>query len=171
VLLNILRGIPDLLWASLAVLAVGLGPAAGVLALALHTTGVLGRLFAETLENVQPEPADALRALGAGRLGIFCYGVLPQVLVQWLAYALYRWENNIRIAAVLGIVGAGGLGQQLYLALSLFQQQSAATLIAVMLLLSWLVEQFSRTLRRRLETGNNKLARLNSEGVLQSIKG
>lgn len=170
-LLNILRGIPDLLWASLAVLAVGLGPAAGVLALALHTTGVLGRLFAETLENVQPEPTQALRALGAGRLGIFCYGVLPQVLVQWLAYALYRWENNIRIAAVLGIVGAGGLGQQLYLALSLFQQQAAATLIAVMLLLSWIVEQLSRALRRRLESGSSKFARLNSEGVLQSIKG
>ncbi|SMF13523.1 PhnE/PtxC family ABC transporter permease [Pseudogulbenkiania subflava] len=150
-LLNLLRGIPDLLWASLAVLAVGLGPAAGVLALALHTSGVLGRLFAETLENAPPAPEQALRVLGAGRLTAFCYGLLPEVWAQWLAYALYRGENNIRAAAVLGIVGAGGLGQQLYLALSLFQLPTAASLILAMLLLSWLLEQLSRLLRQQLE--------------------
>ncbi len=146
-LLNLLRGVPDLLWASIAVLAVGLGPAAGVLALALHTSGVLGRLFAETLENAPSEPSRALELAGAGRLSVFCYGVLPCVLHQWIAYALYRWENNIRIATVLGIVGAGGLGQQLYLALSLFQQQKAAALILCMLLLTWAVEGLSRRLR------------------------
>ncbi|TCP11089.1 phosphonate transport system permease protein [Crenobacter luteus] len=150
-LLNLLRGVPDLMWAALAVLAVGLGPAAGVLALALHTSGVLGRLFAETLENAPREPETALVALGAGRVAAFVHGLLPQVIAQWLAYTLYRWENNIRIAAVLGIVGAGGLGQQLYLALSLFQQQAAASVIVAMLLLSWGVEQISRAVRRRLE--------------------
>ncbi|RXZ45360.1 PhnE/PtxC family ABC transporter permease [Crenobacter cavernae] len=150
-LLNLLRGVPDLMWAALAVLAVGLGPAAGVLALALHTSGVLGRLFAETLENAPRAPETALIALGAGRIAAFAYGLLPQVLAQWVAYTLYRWENNIRIAAVLGIVGAGGLGQQLYLALALFQQQSAASVIAAMLLLSWGVESISRAVRRRLE--------------------
>ncbi|WP_024301758.1 ABC transporter permease [Pseudogulbenkiania sp. MAI-1] len=157
-LLNLLRGIPDLLWASLAVLAVGLGPAAGVLALALHTSGVLGRLFAETLENAPPAPEQALRALGAGRLGAFCYGLLPEVWAQWLAYALYRGENNIRAASVLGIVGAGGLGQQLYLALSLFQLPTAASLILAMLLLSWLLEQLSRLLRQRLEAAVGQAA-------------
>lgn len=149
-LLNALRGVPDLLWAALAVLALGLGPAAGVLALALHTTGVLGRLFAETLENAPPLPEQALLAAGAGRAAAFGHGVLPEVIVQWLAYTLYRWENNIRIAAVLGIVGAGGLGQQLYLALSLFQEKTAATVIVAMLLLSWLAEETSRHTRLRL---------------------
>ncbi|MBN3005103.1 phosphonate ABC transporter, permease protein PhnE [Chromobacterium alkanivorans] len=149
-LLNALRGIPDLLWAALAVLALGLGPAAGVLALALHTAGVLGRLFAETLENAPPQAEQALLHAGAGRVAAFCYGPLPVVASQWLAYTLYRWENNIRIATVLGIVGAGGLGQQLYLALSLFQQQAAAAVILAMVALSWGVEQLSRALRRRM---------------------
>lgn len=145
-----LRGIPDLLWAALAVLALGLGPAAGVLALALHTAGVLGRLFAETLENAPPQAEQALLNAGAGRVAAFCYGPLPMVASQWLAYTLYRWENNIRIATVLGIVGAGGLGQQLYLALSLFQQQAAAAIILAMVALSWGVEQLSRALRQRM---------------------
>ncbi|MCD5364688.1 phosphonate ABC transporter, permease protein PhnE [Chromobacterium aquaticum] len=149
-LLNMLRGIPDLLWAALAVLALGLGPAAGVLALALHTAGVLGRLFAETLENAPPQAEQALLNAGAGRVAAFCYGPLPMVASQWLAYTLYRWENNIRIATVLGIVGAGGLGQQLYLALSLFQQQAAAAIILAMVALSWGVEQLSRALRQRM---------------------
>ncbi|WP_233246650.1 phosphonate ABC transporter, permease protein PhnE [Chromobacterium sp. Panama] len=149
-LLNMLRGIPDLLWAALAVLALGLGPAAGVLALAMHTAGVLGRLFAETLENAPPQAEQALLNAGAGRIAAFCYGPLPMVASQWLAYTLYRWENNIRIATVLGIVGAGGLGQQLYLALSLFQQQAAAAVILAMVALSWGVEQLSRALRRRM---------------------
>lgn len=149
-LLAVLRGVPDLLWAALAVLAAGLGPAAGVLALALHTAGVLGRLFAEAVENAPREPELALAAQGAGHVAAFCYGLMPGVLAQWLSYTLYRWENNIRIAAVLGIVGAGGLGQQLYLALSLFQEGRAAALIAAMLALSWAVERLSAWLRRRL---------------------
>ncbi|RKQ57805.1 phosphonate transport system permease protein [Vogesella indigofera] len=149
-LLNFLRGTPDLLWGALAVLALGLGPAAGVLALAVHTSGVLGRLFAQTLENMPPDAEAALRHSGAGRLACLCYGLLPQALPQWIAYTLYRWENNIRIAAILGLVGAGGLGQQLYLALSLFQLSNAATLILAMLLLSWGVESFSRWLRQKL---------------------
>ncbi|KJV32815.1 phosphonate ABC transporter permease [Aquitalea magnusonii] len=149
-LLNLLRGVPDLLWASIAVLAVGLGPAAGVLALALHTAGVLGRLFAETLENADHTPELALRQSGVSQVLAFAYGLLPTVFSQWVAYTLYRWENNIRIATVLGIVGAGGLGQQLYLALSLFQQHKAASLIIAMLLLSWLVEQLSRAWRQHM---------------------
>ncbi|MEQ6291845.1 PhnE/PtxC family ABC transporter permease [Vogesella sp. GCM10023246] len=150
-LLNLLRGTPDLLWGAIAVLALSLGPAAGVLALALHTSGVLGRLFAQTLENLPPEPEAALTTSGAAPMTRLAYGLLPQALPQWIAYTLYRWENNIRIAAILGLVGAGGLGQQLYLALSLFQLHNAATLIAAMLLLSWGVEGISRWLRRGLE--------------------
>lgn len=149
-LLNLLRGVPDLMWAALAVLLVGLGPAAGVLALCLHTSGVLGRLFAETLENAPHEPVQALLLSGASRTRAFCYGLLPVIMTQWLAYSLYRWENNIRIAAVLGIVGAGGIGQQLFMALSLFQTQTATSLIMAMVVLSWSVERFSRWLRRHM---------------------
>ena len=148
--LNLLRSVPELVWAALMVLAVGLGPFAGVLALALHTTGVLGRLFGETLENVPKDAERALREAGGGALAAFAYGSLPLVWPQWLAYALYRWEMNIRMAAVLGFVGAGGLGQMLYFHLSLFQQAQAATVIAAMFLLVFAVDSASSRLRRGL---------------------
>lgn len=148
-LLNALRSIPELVWAALMVLAAGLGPFAGTLALALHTAGVLGRLFAEALENTPPGPTRALREAGAGPIQAFCYGTLPGVLPQWLSYSLYRWENNIRMAAVLGFVGAGGLGQMLYVTLSLFQQARASTVILAMLVMVLLVDALSAWLRRR----------------------
>ncbi|WP_285274546.1 phosphonate ABC transporter, permease protein PhnE [Halopseudomonas bauzanensis] len=148
-LLNALRSIPELVWAALMVLAAGLGPFAGTLALALHTAGVLGRLFAEALENTPPGPTRALRDAGAGPVAAFCYGTLPGVLAQWLSYTLYRWENNIRMAAVLGFVGAGGLGQMLYVTLSLFQQPRAASVILAMLVMVLLVDALSAWLRRR----------------------
>src|SRR6201993_4804755 len=109
--LNLLRSIPELVWATLMVLAAGLGPFAGTLALGLHTSGVLGRLFAEALENSPPEPSDALRQSGAPRAFAFLYGTLPGVLPQFVAYTLYRWEMNIRMAAILGFVGAGVLSK------------------------------------------------------------
>lgn len=149
-LLNILRAIPELVWAALLLIAAGLGPLAGTLALALHTTGVLGRLFAETLENAPPGPADALRAQGVGTLRVFLYATLPQVLPQLMSYTLYRWENNIRAAAVLGVVGAGGLGQLLAFHMGLFQMAKTATVIAAMLLMVGLVDALSHGLRRRM---------------------
>jgi phosphonate transport system permease protein len=133
--LNCLRSMPELVWAELMVLAAGLGPFAGTLALALHTTGVLGRLFAESLENASPVPETSLRDLGAGPVARFLYGTLPQVAPQCLGYTLYRWEMNIRMATILGVVGAGGLGQMLYFHLSLFQQAQAATALIAMSLL------------------------------------
>jgi phosphonate transport system permease protein len=147
--LNAIRAIPELVWAALLVLAAGLGPNAGTLALALHTTGVLGRLFAEALENTPNAPAQALRLAGSSRVSAFCYGTLPGVWPQLLAYSLYRWENNIRMASVLGLVGAGGLGQMLYVSLSLFQQAQAASVILAMLLLVLLVDALSNWARQR----------------------
>jgi phosphonate transport system permease protein len=117
-------------------LAAGLGPFAGILALALHTSGVLGRLFAEALQNAPPRPRDALLEAGAPAAAAFLYGTLPEVSPQLIAYSLYRWEMNIRMAAILGFVGAGGLGQLLYVELSLFHYAQASTVIAAMLLLS-----------------------------------
>jgi len=148
-LLNALRAIPELVWAALMVLAAGLGPNAGTLALALHTAGVLGRLFAEALENTPTAPAEAIRLQGGSQVAAFCYGTLPNLWPQLLAYCLYRWENNIRMASVLGFVGAGGLGQMLYVSLSLFQEAQASTVIIAMLLLVFGVDALSSWTRQR----------------------
>lgn len=151
--LNVLRSIPELAWAVILLIAAGLGPFAGTLALAVHTSGVLGRLFADALENLPPEPEAALRINGAHPAAAFCYASLPLLLPQLVSYTLYRWENNIRAAAVLGIVGAGGLGQMLKYHLSLFQMQQAATVILAMMLLVAAVDGGSFWLRAKL-TGN-----------------
>jgi len=149
-LLNALRAIPELVWASLLLIAAGLGPMAGTLALAAHTSGVLGRLFADALENAPADSARALRNQGLGGLKVFCYASLPEVLPQLISYSLYRWENNIRAAAVLGVVGAGGLGQMLSFHLSLFQMGKTATLVGAMLILVLLVDAASNRLRKAL---------------------
>jgi phosphonate transport system permease protein len=149
-LLNALRAVPELVWAALLLIAAGLGPFAGTLALAAHTTGVLGRLFAESLENAPPGPAAALRAQGVGNGRLFLYATLPQVLPQLLSYTLYRWENNIRAAAVLGVVGAGGLGQLLSFHMGLFHMGKTATILAAMLLLVAMVDALSYVARRLL---------------------
>ena len=149
-LLNGLRSVPELVWASLMVLAAGLGPFAGTLALALHTTGVLGRLFAESLENASPLPETALRDLGAGPVARFVYGTLPLIASQCLGYTLYRWEMNIRMATILGFVGGGGLGQMLYFHLSLFQQAQAATVLVAMTILVLADDALSGWARRAL---------------------
>ena len=149
-LLNTLRSVPELVWATITALAVGLGPFAGALALALHTAGVLGRLYAEALDNAPPNPGNALRLAGAPGGFAFLYGILPGAAPQLIAYTLYRWEMNIRMAAILGFVGAGGLGQLLYFELSLFHHAQASTVIIAMLLLSMAVDQASAWLRRRM---------------------
>lgn len=149
-LLNALRSVPELVWAAMLLISAGLGPFAGTLALAIHTSGVLGRLFAEALENAAPGPGAALRAQGAGTLRVFLYATLPQVLPQLMSYTLYRWENNIRAAAVLGVVGAGGLGQLLSFHMGLFQMNKTATVLLAMLALVALVDGASFALRRGL---------------------
>jgi phosphonate transport system permease protein len=149
-LLNALRSVPELVWAAMLLIAAGLGPFAGTLALAVHTSGVLGRLFAEAIENAPPGPAAALRTQGAGVARMFLYATLPQVLPQLMSYTLYRWENNIRAAAVLGVVGAGGLGQLLAFHMGLFQMQKTATVLIAMLLLVALVDGASYAWRRAL---------------------
>ena len=147
-LLNVLRSVPELMWAVLLLIAAGLGPLAGTLALAIHTTGVLGRLFAEAIENAPEGPGFALRLRGVGEGRVFLYAGLPQVLPQLLSYTLYRWENNIRAAAILGVVGAGGLGQMLAFHLGLFQMAETSSVLAAMLLLVALVDAASFGARR-----------------------
>jgi phosphonate transport system permease protein len=147
-LLNALRSVPELVWAALLLISAGLGPFAGTLALALHTSGVLGRLFAEAIENSPPGPGAALRAQGVGNGRVFLYATLPQILPQLMSYTLYRWENNIRAAAVLGVVGAGGLGQMLAFHMGLFHMPKTATILIAMLLLVACVDLISYQARR-----------------------
>jgi phosphonate transport system permease protein len=148
--LNALRSIPELIWATLLLIAAGLGPMAGTLALALHTSGVLGRLFAEAIENAEVSPAMALRARGVREFKIFCYATLPQIMPQLVSYTLYRWENNIRAAAVLGVVGAGGLGAMLSFHMSLFQMAETSSVLLAMLALVVLVDALSYWIRKAL---------------------
>jgi len=146
--LNVLRSVPELVWAALMVIAAH--TSSGTLALALHTTGVLGRLYAESLENLPAAPERALRDAGSGAIAAFAYAALPLVTAQGVAYALYRLEMNIRMAAVLGFVGAGGLGQMLYFHLSIFQQAQAATLLIAMFVLVFAVDSLSAAVLGRL---------------------
>ncbi len=150
-LLNALRSVPELMWAALLLVAAGLGPLAGTLALALHTTGVLGRLFAEAIENAPPGPGFALRVRGVGEGRVLLYATLPQVLPQLVSYTLYRWENNIRAAAVLGVVGAGGLGQMLAFHLGLFQMAATSSVLVAMIVLVLLVDAASYLARIALQ--------------------
>jgi phosphonate transport system permease protein len=149
-ILNFLRSIPELVWAALLLISAGLGPLAGTLALALHTTGVLGRLFAEAIENAPPGPGSALRTQGVPEGRVFLYASLPQILPQILSYTLYRWENNIRAAAVLGVVGGGGLGQMLAFHMGLFQMRETSSVLIAMLMLVAMVDMLSYVTRRVL---------------------
>jgi phosphonate transport system permease protein len=148
--LNLLRTVPHIVWALILVFAVGLGPFPGMLALGIHTGGVLGRLFGEVVENVETQPIEALQGTGASRLQILFYGILPQVLPEFVAYTLYRWEVNIREAVILGYVGAGGLGQQIQIAISLFLEHRLLTLILAIYVIVTLVDYLSAYLRGRL---------------------
>ena len=115
------RGVPELLWAMLIVFVFSPGVLPGALALAVHNYGILGKLSAEVVEDLDPRPARALRTAGAGNFQMLLYGVLPQVLPQFLTYMLYRWEVIIRTTIVVGFVAAGGLGREFRLSMSWFQ--------------------------------------------------
>jgi phosphonate transport system permease protein len=145
--LNLLRSIPELFWALIFILAVGLGPFAGVLALGFHTGGVLGKLFSEVIEDVNPQPIEALQATGAPTAAVLAYGVFPLALPQLVSYTLYRWEVNIRAAAIIGVVGAGGIGRDIYVAISLFHYQQLLTLLLMTLIIVTLVDYLSAWVR------------------------
>lgn len=145
---TVARAVPDLVWALLIVFVVDPGIVAGALALGLHNYGVLGRLGADVVEDVDPGPVRNLRAGGAGNLQVLTYGVLPQVLPTFLTFLLYRWEVIIRATAVVGFVTAAGLGYQLRLALNLRRFTEVALVLVVYVALVWLVDLASAGLRR-----------------------
>ncbi len=149
-LLNIFRSVPDILWALVFVVALGLGPFPGTLALAVHSAGVLGKLYSETLEAVPSRPVEALRSTGASGFQSFLFGRLPQAASNFTSLTLYQWECNIRSATILGFVGAGGIGQQILISMNLFDYPKVATLVGATIIVVLAVDRFSAAVRRRL---------------------
>jgi phosphonate transport system permease protein len=148
--LVVLRSVPELIWALVFVRVVGLGPTAGVLAIALTYGGMLGKVYGEILESGDAHVAKALLRNGAGRIQAFFYGLLPQNAAELTSYTVYRWECAIRSSAVLGFVGAGGLGQQMDNSMKMFNGSEVSTLLLVFVLLVALTDRLSSFLRRSL---------------------
>ena len=149
-MLDTCRAINEMVFALLFVVAVGLGPFAGVLALWVHTTGVLAKLFAEAVEAIDPRPVEGIRATGAHPLNVILYGVIPQVVPLWVSYTLYRFESNVRSASVVGIVGAGGIGAVLWDVIRGFEYGKTATVLILLVLSVVLIDTVSAHIRKRL---------------------
>lgn len=147
-LMDCCRAIHEMVFALLFIVAVGLGPFAGVMALAVHTTGILAKLFSEVVESIDPRPVEGVRATGAGHLEEIAYGVIPQVLPLWISYTLYRFESNVRSATVLGIVGAGGIGMVLHDLMSSFIYQKAAMVMIIIIVTVTIIDIISAQVRK-----------------------
>lgn len=148
-LMDAARAINELVFAMLFVVAVGLGPFAGVMALFIHTTGVLAKLFSEAVEAIEKQPVEGVRATGADTVHEIIYGVIPQVMPLWISYSLYRFESNLRSATVLGIVGAGGIGVLLWESIRGFSYPEAAAIIIIIIVSVTLVDMASQVIRKR----------------------
>jgi phosphonate transport system permease protein len=148
--LNLLRTIPELLYAAILVAVVGIGPFAGILALTVFSLAIIGKLTSESLEAIDPGPLEALQAVGANRLKMVRFAVIPQILPTFLSYTLFVFEINVRVSFVLGLVGAGGIGQLLLTALNLFRYQSALVIILVTLAAVVIIDVVSVRVRQVL---------------------
>ncbi len=144
------RAINEMVFAMLFIVAVGLGPFAGVLALWVHTTGVLAKLFAEAVEAIDPRPAEGVRATGASGLDEIIYGVLPQVMPLWISFALYRFESNVRSAMVVGMVGAGGIGVVLYEEIRSFDYAQTCAVMLMVIVVVTMIDLGSAWVRERV---------------------
>src|ERR1700731_1063005 len=149
-LIGVTRAVPDLVWALLFVTAVGLGPFPGALALAVHSVGMLGRLFAEVIEDMDMGPVEALTLTGARRVQVFTHGIVPSILPSLLGISLFRFDENLRSSLVLGFVGAGGIGFQLLTAMNLFQYQTVSFLLIATFVLVTGAERISAALRSKV---------------------
>ncbi len=149
-LLILMRSVPEIVWALLFVRAVGLGPAAGVLAIAVNYAGMLGKVYFEIFEAGDTRPARAILESGGGRANAFLYGVLPVALPEIVSYSVYRWECAIRASVVMGFVGAGGLGQQMELSMRMLSGGEVSTMLATFLLLVLVADLVSSVLRKVL---------------------
>ncbi len=144
------RAINEIVFALLFVVAVGLGPLAGVLALAVHNVGIIAKLFSEAVEAIDPRPVEGIRSSGASRLQEVLYGVVPQVMPLWSSFTLYRFETNVRSATVLGIVGAGGIGHSLYENIRSFNYAETAAIIIIVVATVMLIDMLSARIRAQL---------------------
>ncbi|HEX6704883.1 MAG TPA: phosphonate ABC transporter, permease protein PhnE [Albitalea sp.] len=149
-LLDACRSINEMVFALLFVVAVGLGPFAGVLALWVHTTGTLAKLFSEAVEAIDPQPVEGIRATGAHPLHEIVFGVIPQVMPLWISYALYRFEANVRSASVVGMVGAGGIGMVLWEVIRGFQYAQTAAVLLMLVVSVSCIDLVSAQLRKRM---------------------
>lgn len=149
-LMDGMRAINEIVFALVFVSAVGLGPFAGVLALFVHTAGVLGKLFSEAVEAIEPGPVEGIRATGASKIQEVLLGILPQVMPLWTSFTLYRFEANVRSASVLGIVGAGGIGVSLYQSFGAFEYRQVCAILLILIIATSLIDTFSSKLRSRL---------------------
>ena len=147
-LMDMFRAINEIVFAMLFVVAVGLGPFAGVLALWIHTTGVLAKLFSEAVEAIDPQPVEGIKATGADKIQQVIFGVIPPVMPLWISYSLYRFESNVRSATVLGIVGAGGIGMILWEVIRGFQYAETAAIVIIIVVSVSLIDIVSQRLRR-----------------------
>jgi phosphonate transport system permease protein len=147
--LNTFRSIPLVVWGIACVAAVGFGALPGALALAIHSTGMLGEFYAEILEHVDPVPGDALRSQGVSGLGVMRFAVLPQILPRLVDVTLYRWEHNVRAATVMGVIGAGGIGLEIMTAFQLFEYREALALILLLVVLVTVINSISKRTRSR----------------------
>jgi len=148
-LMDLCRAINEMVFAMLFIVAVGLGPFAGVLALFVHTTGTLAKLFSEAVEAIDERPVEGIRAMGAHKLAEVVYGIFPQVMPLWLSYSLYRFESNVRSASVVGMVGAGGIGVVLYEVIRGFQYAQTCAVLLMLALTVTVIDMFSAWLRKR----------------------
>jgi len=149
-LLDVLRSVPDLVIGAIFVVAVGLGPFAGVMALAINTGGVLGKLFSEAVEAIDRGPVEGVRATGAAPLQQIALGVLPQVAPLWTSYALYRFEANARSATVLSLIGAGGIGQPLFDSINSFAFDQTSAIVIIIVVAVSAIDLLSQLIRTRL---------------------
>jgi phosphonate transport system permease protein len=149
-LMNLLRSIPDLVVGTIFLVAVGLGPFAGVLSIAVNTSAVLAKLFSEAVEATDKGPVEGVRSTGAARLHEIRWGIIPQVAPLWTSYALYRFESSARSATVLGLIGAGGIGQLLFDSLNAFAYHQLSAIIIVIIVAVSLIDLLSQAMRSRL---------------------
>jgi phosphonate transport system permease protein len=148
--LDTMRAINEVVFALIFVVAVGLGPFAGVLALFVHTAGILAKLFSEAIEAIEVGPVEGIRATGASKIQEIVFGVIPQVVPLWTSFTLYRFESNVRSAAVLGIVGAGGIGVSLYQSFRAFKYQDVCAIMIILIVTVALIDTISAKLRQHL---------------------
>lgn len=169
-LLGFVRAVPDLVWALLFVAAVGLGSLAGTLALAVAYTGVLGRVYSDVFEQVNPQPLEALQSTGATRIQIFLRGVWPQALPHLVAYTLYSFECCVRAAALLGFVGAGGIGYEISVSMRMFEYGQVLTLLLVFIVLLTVMDAASRYLRARSVKRTEGVREVKAQGKLSALE-